>query len=110
MTELHYAGRLTATTDTSAAAARSEAIVIIVPAHLTPEREIDFHVLQAASRAVGQGLQRGALVVYETTVSINSHPVLVTPCIGVRPVVGQDQAAFLTGVRALRSSNWVGLR
>jgi hypothetical protein len=24
--------------------------------------------------------------------------------------VGQDQAAFLTGVRALRSSNWMGLR
>ena len=70
MTELHAAGRLTATTDTAAAAAASEAIVIIVPAHLTPEREIDFHVLQAASRDVGKGLQRGALVVYETTVSI----------------------------------------
>ena len=26
------------------------------------------------------------------------------------PIVGRDQAAFLTGVRALRSSNWVGLR
>jgi len=70
MTQLHTAGRLTATTDTAAAAAASEAIVVIVPAHLTPEREIDFHVLQAASRDVGKGLQRGALVVYETTVSI----------------------------------------
>ena len=70
MAKLHVSGRLTATTDTSAAAARSEAVVIIVPAHLTPEREIDFHVLQAASRDVGRGLQRGTLVVYETTVSI----------------------------------------
>ena len=92
MAELHRAGRLTATTDTSAAAARSEAIVIIVPAHLTPEREIDFHVLQAASRAVGQGLQRGALVVYETTVSIggtrrNLIPVL-EQCSGL--VAGRD--------------------
>ena len=26
------------------------------------------------------------------------------------PVVGQDQAAVLTGARALRSSNWMGLR
>jgi nucleotide sugar dehydrogenase len=70
MAELHSAGRLSASSDTAAAAAQSEAIVIIVPAHLTPKREIDFHVLQAASREVGKGLQRGALVVYETTVSI----------------------------------------
>lgn len=70
MAKLHVSGRLTATTDTSAAVARSEAVVIIVPAHLTPEREIDFHALQAASRDVGRGLQRGTLVVYETTVSI----------------------------------------
>jgi nucleotide sugar dehydrogenase len=70
MAELQTAGRLSASTDTAAATARSEAIIVIVPAHLTPEREIDFHVLQAASRAVGKGLQRGSLVVYETTVSI----------------------------------------
>jgi nucleotide sugar dehydrogenase len=70
MAKLHAAGRLAATTDTSAATARSEAVVIIVPAHLTPEREIDYQVLQAASRDVGKGLRRGTLVVYETTVSI----------------------------------------
>lgn len=70
MAELHAAGRLSASTDTAAAAAQAEAIVVIVPAHLTPEREIDFHVLQAASREVGKGLRRDSLVVYETTVSI----------------------------------------
>lgn len=70
MAELHTAGRLSASTDTAATVAQSEAIVVIVPAHLTPEREIDFHVLQTASREVGKGLQRGSLVVYETTVSI----------------------------------------
>src|SRR5690606_30048741 len=68
--ELHANGRLDATTDTSDAAARSDAIVIIVPAHLTPERDIDFAILKQASAAVGKGLRRGALVVYETTVSI----------------------------------------
>lgn len=70
MRELHLAGRLNATTDTSAAAANSDAIVIIVPAHLTDEREIDFGVLRAASADVGAGLRPGSLVVYETTVSI----------------------------------------
>lgn len=70
MRELHVAGRLTATTDTSAAAANSDSIVIIVPAHLTEDREIDFGILRAASAAVGAGIRPGTLVVYETTVSI----------------------------------------
>ena len=57
-----------------------------------PRREIDFNVLRAASRAVGQGLQRGALVVYETTVSIGGTrreliPVL-EQCSGL--VAGRD--------------------
>jgi nucleotide sugar dehydrogenase len=67
---LHRSGNLSATTDTAAAAAQADAIVVIVPAHLTREREIDFSVLQAASAEIGKGLQRGALVVYETTVSV----------------------------------------
>lgn len=67
---LHRAERLHATTDTARAAAQSDVVVIIVPAHLTPERDIDFSILKAAAAAVGQGLQRGALVVFETTVSV----------------------------------------
>jgi nucleotide sugar dehydrogenase len=67
---LRQAGRLTATTDTAHACAQSEVIVVIVPAHLTPERDIDFERLQAASLDVARGLQRGAMVVYETTVSV----------------------------------------
>ena len=68
--ELHAAGRLFATTDTAAAAATADAIVIIVPAHLTPERDIDFGILKSASAAVGRGLRRNTLVVYETTVTV----------------------------------------
>ena len=70
MGELHAVGRLNATTDTSVAVANSDAIVIIVPAHLTHDREIDFTVLRAASADVGEGIRPGSLVVYETTVSI----------------------------------------
>ncbi|HEX7080824.1 MAG TPA: nucleotide sugar dehydrogenase [Gammaproteobacteria bacterium] len=70
MAVLHQQGRLQATTDTTAAAAQSDAIVVIVPAHLTRDRDIDFNILRAASAAVGRGLRRGALVVYETTVSV----------------------------------------
>jgi nucleotide sugar dehydrogenase len=70
MADLNAAGRLSATTDTAAAAACSEVVIIIVPAHLTADRDIDFGILQAASADVGRGLQRGALVIYETTVSV----------------------------------------
>jgi nucleotide sugar dehydrogenase len=69
MLVLHRERRLTATTDTVQAASVSEAIVVIVPAHLTPDRDIDFRILQSASAEVGRGLRKGALVVYETTVS-----------------------------------------
>lgn len=70
MADLHQASRLSATTDIVRAASESEVIVVIVPAHLTPNREIDFSILQAASAEIGKGLQPGALVVYETTVAV----------------------------------------
>jgi len=68
--DLHKAGRLTASTDTAAASAESDVIVIIVPAHLTPERCIDLSILQQASADVGRGLGKGKLVTYETTVTL----------------------------------------
>jgi len=70
MAATHDAGRLMATTDTAAAVSASDAVVVIVPAHLTVEKEIDFSVLQAASAAIGRGLKRDTLIVYETTVSV----------------------------------------
>jgi nucleotide sugar dehydrogenase len=69
---LHRAGRLRATTDTTLASSDSDAIVVIVPAHLTPDRDIDLSVLQAASADIGKGLRRGTLVVYETTVTVGA--------------------------------------
>jgi nucleotide sugar dehydrogenase len=70
MADLHNAGRLSATTDTAKASSESDAIVVIVPAHLTPGRDIDFSILEAASAEIAKGLRRGTLVVYETTVTV----------------------------------------
>ena len=72
MRELHAAGRLSGTTNTARAASEADVIVIIVPAHLTPERHIDLHILKDASTEVGKGIRRGALVIYETTVTVGS--------------------------------------
>lgn len=67
---VHAAGRLKASTNTTEAVRGVKAVVIIVPAHLTPERDIDYHILESASSAVAKGLQRGTLVSYETTVAV----------------------------------------
>jgi nucleotide sugar dehydrogenase len=72
MARLHGHGRLHATADTSAATSRVDVVVVIVPAHLTAERCIDLSILQSASAAIGAGLRKGALVVYETTVNVGA--------------------------------------
>ena len=63
-------GRLCATTETAAAVSRSDVIVVIVPALLTEQREIDVSILQAATREVARGLHRGMMVCYETTMPV----------------------------------------
>jgi len=70
MQQVYQAGRLRATTDTAEATASSETIVVIVPAHLTPDKDIDYRILRSASVDVGRGLREGSLVSYETTVSV----------------------------------------
>ena len=70
MIDLHGEGRLNATTNTKMASSHSDVIVVIVPAHLTPDRDIDFSVLELASTEIGKGLRKGALVVYETTMAV----------------------------------------
>ncbi len=70
VSELHRAGRLHGTTDTAKATSEADVIVIIVPAHLTPDRYIDLSILKEASADVGRGLKRGTLVTYETTVTV----------------------------------------
>jgi nucleotide sugar dehydrogenase len=70
MAELHRADQLRATTETAKAASESDVIVVIVPAHLTADCEIDFSILQNASAEIGKGLRPGTLVVYETTVAV----------------------------------------
>ena len=66
------AGRLRATTDTTEAVGRSDAVVVIVPLLVGPERDADYRNLDAATRAVGRGLRPGTLVVYETTLPVGT--------------------------------------
>lgn len=65
-------GNLEATTDTSAAVQRSDAIVVIVPVLLTPDKQADLSLIEAASADVADGLQKGSLVVFETTLPVGA--------------------------------------
>jgi nucleotide sugar dehydrogenase len=89
---LHGSGRLKATSETARASADADVIVVIVPAHLTPSRDIDFSILQAASAEIGKGLRPGTLVVYETTVAVGGTRKSLIPVLekhsGLR--AGQD--------------------
>jgi nucleotide sugar dehydrogenase len=92
MVDLHQKGRLTATTDTAKASSESDVVIVIVPAHLTPERDIDFSILQLASADVGKGLRPGTLVVFETTVAVGGTRRFLIPVLEQQSglIAGQD--------------------
>ncbi len=65
-------GRLTATTDTTAAVAQASTVVIAVPLFVDDDARPDFAWMDAATRAIGTGLRRGTLVSYETTLPVGT--------------------------------------
>ncbi|MDI1460067.1 nucleotide sugar dehydrogenase [Catellatospora sp. KI3] len=66
------AGRLAATTDTAAAVADAEAVVVVVPLFVDHAGVPDFTAMDAATRAVAAGLRPGTLVSYETTLPVGT--------------------------------------
>ncbi len=65
-------GRLSATLDTPGAVARSNVVVVVVPLMVDEHKHLDFRHLDAATRAVAQGLQPETLVVFETTLPVGT--------------------------------------
>ena len=66
------AGLLTATTDTAAAVASSDAVVLVVPLFVDAEGIPDWGWMDAATQAVARGLKPGTLVSYETTLPVGT--------------------------------------
>ncbi|HEX9036772.1 MAG TPA: nucleotide sugar dehydrogenase [Ktedonobacterales bacterium] len=69
---LRAVGKLSATTDTAAAVRAASVVVVIVPVMVDDRHQVDYRAIVSASQAVGAGLQRGALVVYETTLPVGT--------------------------------------
>jgi nucleotide sugar dehydrogenase len=65
-------GLLRATTDTTAAVADSDAVVVVVPLFVDADGLPDFGWMDAATRDIARGLKPGTLVVYETTLPVGT--------------------------------------
>ncbi len=65
-------GDLKATTDTSAATAASDVVVVIVPLVVQGDHDIDYRNIDSATQAIGRGLRRGTLVIFETTLPVGT--------------------------------------
>ncbi|MFT5128973.1 MAG: nucleotide sugar dehydrogenase, partial [Rhodothermales bacterium] len=66
------AGRISATTSAEDAVAKSDSVIIIVPAMLTEDVHADLAILEAVTRQVAAVLKPGTLVSYETTVPVGT--------------------------------------
>lgn len=65
-------GMLKATLQTAEAVRQAEVVVVVVPALIDARHEVDFTHIDEATRALGQGLRPGTLVIYETTLPVGT--------------------------------------
>src|SRR5437016_4183058 len=65
-------GLLTATTDTTAAVAASNAVIVLVPLAADGAGQPDYSAVDDATAAVAAGLRAGTLVSYETTLPVHT--------------------------------------
>ena len=74
-------GHLTATTDTTAAVAQADAVVVAVPLFVDNDGVPDFGWMDAATEKIAQGLKPGTLVSYETTLPVGTTRTRFAPAI-----------------------------
>ena len=68
----HQRGLLDATTDTAAAVRQSNVVVLVVPLMVDKSKQIDYRIVDSAAADVARGLQRGTLVIFETTLPVGT--------------------------------------
>ena len=112
LVEVVEAGLLTATTETAAAVAASEVIVLVVPLFVDSESRPDFEWMDAATSEVAQGLQSGALVSYETTLPVGTTRTRYAPMLeeGSGLTAGSDFHLVFSPERVLTGRVFSDLR
>lgn len=93
--ELVRSGRLRATTDDAEGVRGAEVVVVIVPVAVDAERQIDFGPIDAATRDIARGLQPGTLVVYETTLPVDTTRDRFGPMLAAGSGLTLDRDLFL---------------
>lgn len=89
---LVHKGLLSATVNTTEAVRQADVVVIIVPVVIDAQYEMDFAMIDAATTAIGRGLQPGTLVIYETTLPVGTTARRFRPILehSARLKTGQD--------------------
>ena len=106
------AGLLTATTDTAAAVAESDAVVVVVPLFVDAEGVPDFGWMESATRDIARGLRPGTLVSYETTLPVGTTRNRWAPMLeeGSGLAAGQDFYLVFSPERVLTGRVFADLR
>lgn len=106
------AGRLRATTDTTAAVSQAEAVVVVVPLFVNHEGEPDFAAMDSATRDIAAGLRPGTLVSYETTLPVGTTRNRWAPLLeqGSGLVEGEDFHVVFSPERVLTGRVFADLR
>ena len=79
--EVVASGHLRATTDTTAAVAESDAVVVVVPLFVDNDGIPDFGWMDAATEKIAAGLKPGTLVSYETTLPVGTTRTRFAPAL-----------------------------
>jgi nucleotide sugar dehydrogenase len=105
-------GRLSATTDTAAAVAESDVVVLVVPLFVDAAGQPDFGWMDSATADVARGLRPGTLVLYETTLPVGTTRGRWAPMLaeGSGLVAGQDFYLAFSPERVLTGRVFSDLR
>jgi len=106
------AGLLRATTDTTAAVAQAEAVVVVVPLFVDGDGVPDFGWMESATKDIARGLRPGTLVSYETTLPVGTTRHRWAPLLeeGSGLVAGRDFGLVFSPERVLTGRVFADLR
>jgi nucleotide sugar dehydrogenase len=110
--EVVSSGLLTATTDTTAAVAESEAVVVVVPLFVDSNGVPDFGWMDDATAKIAAGLKPGSLVSYETTLPVGTTRTRFAPALetGSGLKAGSDFSLVFSPERVLTGRIFADLR
>src|SRR5262249_14343874 len=91
----HAAGRLRATTDGTAAARAADVVVVIVPVMLDDAQQPDYRFMDAAVEAIGPGVHRDSLVIFETTLPVGDTRERFVPRLAAASGLVADEDFFV---------------